>query len=337
MAPRSTSSARSSRARARRAGSGSWANRAGPSTGPSTASRGDHRHLRAEADAAGDRTAGRAAADHDGEHHRRALHDRHRRGASPTSTGAPRSCSSVTSTTSSVVSCGRSSRRPPGPRSTVAFRRALTEDRTVVLDEYHYPPLERYFSVNVYPSPQGLAVYFRDVTDQRNDRLELEQQSARLAEQAALLDEAQDAILVRDLDGCISFWNRSAERIYGWSAEEASASRSRSCCSSTPRPSSGRHGRAAGAGQLGGRGHQDHPRRPFADHRDPLDAGPRRRRHPLLRAGDRFRRHRAQAARAAVPAVAAHGEPRQARRRDRPRPQQRPRADLRLPRAAARP
>jgi two-component system, cell cycle sensor histidine kinase and response regulator CckA len=102
-----------------------------------------------------------------------------------------------------------------------AFRRALVEDRTVVLDEYHYRPLERYFSVNVYPSPQGLAVYFRDVTDQRNDRLELEQQSARLAEQAALLDEAQDAILVRDLDGRISFWNRSAERIYGWSTQEA--------------------------------------------------------------------------------------------------------------------
>jgi two-component system, cell cycle sensor histidine kinase and response regulator CckA len=102
-----------------------------------------------------------------------------------------------------------------------AYRRAVTEGVTVVVDEFHYPPLDRYFGVNAYPSEQGLAVYFRDVTDQRNDRVELEERGARLAEQAALLDEAQDAIVVRDLDGCITYWNRSAERIYGWSAEEA--------------------------------------------------------------------------------------------------------------------
>jgi two-component system, cell cycle sensor histidine kinase and response regulator CckA len=106
-----------------------------------------------------------------------------------------------------------------------AFRRAVAEQRTVVLDEYHYPPLERYFGINVYPSDQGLAVYFRDVTHQHHDRHELEQRGARLAEQAALLDEAQDAIIVRDLDDRITYWNRSAERLYGWTAEEATGRR----------------------------------------------------------------------------------------------------------------
>jgi PAS domain S-box-containing protein len=43
----------------------------------------------------------------------------------------------------------------------------------------------------------------------------------RMREQAALLDKAQDAILVRDLDQRIRYWNKSAERLYGWSAEEA--------------------------------------------------------------------------------------------------------------------
>jgi two-component system, cell cycle sensor histidine kinase and response regulator CckA len=102
-----------------------------------------------------------------------------------------------------------------------AYRRAVAEQHTVVVDEYHYQPLGRYFSVNIYPSDQGLAVYFRDVTDKRADRLELEERGARLEQQAALLDEAQDAIIVRDLDGCITYWNRSAERIYGWIAAEA--------------------------------------------------------------------------------------------------------------------
>jgi PAS domain S-box-containing protein len=43
----------------------------------------------------------------------------------------------------------------------------------------------------------------------------------RLAEQASLLDKAQDAIIVRDLDHRITYWNKSAERLYGWSAAEA--------------------------------------------------------------------------------------------------------------------
>ncbi|HEY1108411.1 MAG TPA: PAS domain S-box protein [Opitutaceae bacterium] len=44
---------------------------------------------------------------------------------------------------------------------------------------------------------------------------------ARLREQAALLDKAQDAILVRDLQHRITYWNSSAERVYGWTKAEA--------------------------------------------------------------------------------------------------------------------
>jgi len=44
---------------------------------------------------------------------------------------------------------------------------------------------------------------------------------ARIAEQAALIDQARDAILVRDLEHRILFWSKGAERLYGWTAEEA--------------------------------------------------------------------------------------------------------------------
>jgi len=54
----------------------------------------------------------------------------------------------------------------------------------------------------------------------RNDITERKRAEGQIREQAALLDQAQDAILVRDLDQNILFWNKGAEKIYGWSAEE---------------------------------------------------------------------------------------------------------------------
>lgn len=55
----------------------------------------------------------------------------------------------------------------------------------------------------------------------RSDITERKRGEERILEQAALLDQAQDAILVRDLDQNILFWNKGAQRIYGWATEEA--------------------------------------------------------------------------------------------------------------------
>ena len=43
----------------------------------------------------------------------------------------------------------------------------------------------------------------------------------RIREQASLLDKAQDAILVCGPDQCVRFWNKGAERLYGYTAEQA--------------------------------------------------------------------------------------------------------------------
>ena len=60
----------------------------------------------------------------------------------------------------------------------------------------------------------------RAISDARE--LALRQQAEeKIREQAALLDLAQDAILVRDLNDRVLYWNKSAERLYGWAAAEA--------------------------------------------------------------------------------------------------------------------
>jgi PAS domain S-box-containing protein len=59
----------------------------------------------------------------------------------------------------------------------------------------------------------GAVMVFRDIGARR-----LTQES--LAEQAHLLDQSKDAILVRDLEDRITYWNRGAEALYGWTSEE---------------------------------------------------------------------------------------------------------------------
>jgi two-component system, cell cycle sensor histidine kinase and response regulator CckA len=46
------------------------------------------------------------------------------------------------------------------------------------------------------------------------------QAEERSREQAMFLNKAQDAILAMELDGRITFWNASAERLYGWNEEQ---------------------------------------------------------------------------------------------------------------------
>jgi diguanylate cyclase (GGDEF)-like protein/PAS domain S-box-containing protein len=51
--------------------------------------------------------------------------------------------------------------------------------------------------------------------------LERQESDANLRTQASLLDKAQDAIIVRSIDDRVLFWNKSAERMYGWTRGEA--------------------------------------------------------------------------------------------------------------------
>jgi diguanylate cyclase (GGDEF)-like protein/PAS domain S-box-containing protein len=65
---------------------------------------------------------------------------------------------------------------------------------------------------------EALEGFIADITDlRRADMLALEQ--------ASLLDKARDAIFVMDMSSRITYWNKGAERLYGWETKEAEGQR----------------------------------------------------------------------------------------------------------------
>jgi PAS domain S-box-containing protein len=55
----------------------------------------------------------------------------------------------------------------------------------------------------------------------RRSLREIQAREARLREQAGLLNLTHDSIMVRDLADIVTYWNRGAEELYGWSPQEA--------------------------------------------------------------------------------------------------------------------
>src|SRR5262249_18778468 len=53
---------------------------------------------------------------------------------------------------------------------------------------------------------------------QRAER-EFAEQVSRLQERAKLLDFAHEGVVIRDLAGRITYWNRGAEELYGWNRQ----------------------------------------------------------------------------------------------------------------------
>ncbi len=70
------------------------------------------------------------------------------------------------------------------------------------------------------------AVRRRVEQDLLQSRDELEREVVERTQQASLLNLTHDTIFVRDMNNVITYWNRGAQELYGWTAEEAVGRRS---------------------------------------------------------------------------------------------------------------
>jgi PAS domain S-box-containing protein len=89
--------------------------------------------------------------------------------------------------------------------------------------------------------------------DLRQARDELESEVAARTQQASLLDLTHDTIFVRDMSDVITYWNRGAEEMYGWRADDAIGKRAHELLQTVfPMPIEEIHGELLRAGRWEG-------------------------------------------------------------------------------------
>ena len=92
------------------------------------------------------------------------------------------------------------------------YERAV-RDNVAVQFETFYPPLGIWFDARAFPSPQGLAVHFRDITAvrQAGEALRANEERFRL-----LGNATNDAIRDWDLMTGVLWWNEGFEKLFGY-------------------------------------------------------------------------------------------------------------------------
>jgi PAS domain S-box-containing protein len=107
------------------------------------------------------------------------------------------------------------------PKARLEIRSAIQEKREIKITLLNYrkdgQPFWNELKISPVIARSGELLYF---VGTQIDVTETRRAEQKIREQAALLNIAADAILAQDLNSRIVFWNKGAERLYGWKAEE---------------------------------------------------------------------------------------------------------------------
>jgi PAS domain S-box-containing protein len=114
---------------------------------------------------------------------------------------------------------GKNSLRHRGGPAGRVFREELpywVADGTERVVDFAMHPIRDRGGKVAFLNPTGI-----DITDRKRIEAHLHDNEQRLSFLASLVESSDDAIVSKNLDGVITSWNRGAERIFGYSAEEA--------------------------------------------------------------------------------------------------------------------
>lgn len=96
------------------------------------------------------------------------------------------------------------------------FLRARDEQVYVHFTE-HYEVTGVWKDIQLYPSPEGLSVFVKDISEQKKSEL-----AAKQSEEVRnlIMSSALDAIICVNSDNKFIFWNKRAEELFGWTFDE---------------------------------------------------------------------------------------------------------------------
>ncbi len=101
-----------------------------------------------------------------------------------------------------------------------AYERTMV-DRVSTTTRAHLPQADAWVEAIAHPVEGGIALFVRDVTDDELRNRELNDLTERGLALSSLLDISHEAFITEDLDNVVTYWNRGAEDIYGWTRDEA--------------------------------------------------------------------------------------------------------------------
>jgi PAS domain S-box-containing protein len=97
------------------------------------------------------------------------------------------------------------------------YHKALTEQKPVYFEGY-YPPRNIWAEMSIYPSTNGLSVFFKNITARKETEEELHKLSV-------IVTRSTNAVLILNMDKQISWVNEAFSTITGFSFEEALGNR----------------------------------------------------------------------------------------------------------------
>lgn len=97
-----------------------------------------------------------------------------------------------------------------------AYLKAYKTQQVIVFEEY-YPPWGRWFENRIYPSEDGLTIYFTEITERKKAEKALQNSETHLR---TLIEALPDLVWLKDVDGVYLNCNLKFEQLFGAKEDE---------------------------------------------------------------------------------------------------------------------
>ena len=98
------------------------------------------------------------------------------------------------------------------------YYRAMADQKYIYLEEY-YPPSNKWFENHIYPSPEGLSIYFRDITEKKKEEEIIKKSITELSNYKLALNESS-LVSITDHKGIINYVSDSFCKITQYNSDE---------------------------------------------------------------------------------------------------------------------